>query len=417
MARVVVSGGAGFLGSHLVDALLARDDEVVVLDNLVTGAVENIEHLFGQPGFTFVDHDVSSYIWVPGPVDAVMHLASPASPKDYLEKPIQTLKVGSLGTHNTLGLAKAKGARYFLASTSEVYGDPQVHPQPETYWGHVNPVGPRGVYDEAKRFAEAMTMAYHRYHGLEVRIVRIFNSILAEEMVLFDDGHQLRHETVEQAAERLGLNTDLRGVVVPSFDERCQISSAEAISLVGHQTAAECFEVKVRYGRTIKVTGDHSLFVRGVDGVPVARPVRDLTVGDKVAIARRIDVPSRDRRLISIVDMWDESRRDPWELMVRAPGLGARIWERRFEAFRVLERDQRPTCVSWRNSIWGRIRRMHAGDEAPLALLRALGDPVPPEADVRPRSAAGGGTSKLPNVVHVSDDLLWALGLFVAEGC
>jgi dTDP-glucose 4,6-dehydratase len=176
MARVVVTGGAGFLGSHLSEALLDRGDEVVVLDNLVTGAVDNIEHLFARPGFTFAKHDVSSYVWVPGPVDAVMHLASPASPVDYLDKPIQTLKVGSLGTHNTLGLAKAKGARYFLASTSEVYGDPQVHPQPETYWGHVNPVGPRGVYDEAKRFAEAMTMAYHRYHGLDVRIVRIFNT-------------------------------------------------------------------------------------------------------------------------------------------------------------------------------------------------------------------------------------------------
>ncbi len=175
MARVVVTGGAGFLGSHLCDALLDRGDEVVVLDNLVTGAVDNIQHLFGRDGFTFVETDVSNYVWVPGHVDTVMHLASPASPKDYLEKPIQTLKVGSLGTHNTLGLAKAKQAKYFVASTSEVYGDPQIHPQPETYWGHVNPVGPRGVYDEAKRFAEAMTMAYHRYHGLEVRIVRIFN--------------------------------------------------------------------------------------------------------------------------------------------------------------------------------------------------------------------------------------------------
>jgi dTDP-glucose 4,6-dehydratase len=175
MARVVVTGGAGFLGSHLCEALLQRGDEVIVLDNLITGSVDNIAHLFGRPGFTFALHDVSTYVWVPGDVDVVMHLASPASPKDYLEKPIQTLKVGSLGTHNTLGLAKAKQARYFLASTSEVYGDPEVHPQPETYWGNVNPVGPRGVYDEAKRFAEAMTMAYNRYHGIEVRIVRIFN--------------------------------------------------------------------------------------------------------------------------------------------------------------------------------------------------------------------------------------------------
>jgi len=175
MARVVVTGGAGFLGSHLVDALVARGDQVVVFDNLVTGSLDNIAHLANESSLTFIDHDVSTYISLSGPVDAVMHLASPASPKDYLEKPIQTLKVGSLGTHNTLGLAKAKGARYFLASTSEVYGDPEVHPQPESYWGHVNPVGPRSVYDEAKRFAEALTMAYHRFHGVDVRIVRIFN--------------------------------------------------------------------------------------------------------------------------------------------------------------------------------------------------------------------------------------------------
>ena len=175
MARVVITGGAGFLGSHLCEQFLGRGDEVVVLDNLSTGAVTNIEHLFEEPGFAFVKHDVSNYVWVPGPVDLVMHFASPASPVDYLELPIQTLKVGSLGTHNALGLAKAKQAKFFLASTSEVYGDPEIHPQPESYWGHVNPIGPRGVYDEAKRFAEAMTMAYHRVHDLDVRIVRIFN--------------------------------------------------------------------------------------------------------------------------------------------------------------------------------------------------------------------------------------------------
>jgi dTDP-glucose 4,6-dehydratase len=176
MARVVVTGGAGFLGSHLSERLLDRDDEVIVVDNLITGSITNIEHLFDHGRFTFVEHDVSQYIRIPGDVDVVLHFASPASPKDYLDKPIQTLKVGSLGTHNALGLAKAKGARFMIASTSEVYGDPDVHPQPETYWGNVNPIGPRGVYDEAKRFAEAMTMAYHRYHGLEVRIVRIFNT-------------------------------------------------------------------------------------------------------------------------------------------------------------------------------------------------------------------------------------------------
>jgi dTDP-glucose 4,6-dehydratase len=174
--RVVVTGGAGFLGSHLCESLLARGDDVVAIDNLLTGSVANIEHLFPHERFTLQRHDVSNYVHVAGDVDAILHFASPASPKDYLEFPIQTLKVGSLGTHHLLGLAKGKGARFLLASTSEVYGDPEVHPQVETYWGHVNPVGPRGVYDEAKRFAEALTMAYHRYHGVDVRIVRIFNT-------------------------------------------------------------------------------------------------------------------------------------------------------------------------------------------------------------------------------------------------
>ena len=176
MARIVVTGGAGFLGSHLCDRLLERGDEVVCIDNLVTGSTDNIEHHFGDERFSFDRHDVSNHIWVPGEVDAVMHLASPASPIDFARIPIQILKVGGLGTHNALGLAKDKGARFFLASTSEVYGDPLVHPQPETYWGNVNPIGPRGVYDESKRFAEAMTMAYHRHHGVEVRVVRIFNT-------------------------------------------------------------------------------------------------------------------------------------------------------------------------------------------------------------------------------------------------
>jgi dTDP-glucose 4,6-dehydratase len=174
--RAVITGGAGFLGSHLSELMLSRGWEVLVLDNLVTGSEDNIAHLKSNPKFRFALQDASRYIEVQGPVEAVLHFASPASPPDYLKLPIQTLKVGALGTHNTLGLALAKKARYLLASTSECYGDPNVSPQPESYWGHVNPVGPRGVYDEAKRYAEAMTMAYHRYHGLDTHIVRIFNT-------------------------------------------------------------------------------------------------------------------------------------------------------------------------------------------------------------------------------------------------
>ena len=211
-ARAVVTGGAGFLGSHLCEKLLDGGIEVVCIDNLLTGTVANIEHLFGREGFVFVKYDVTNYLTVDGDVQLVLHFASPASPIDYLELPIQTLKVGSLGTHKALGLAKAKGARFLLASTSETYGDPLIHPQPETYWGNVNPVGPRGVYDEAKRFAEAMTMAYHRFHGVPTRIVRIFNTygprmrardgrvvpaficqaLAGEPLTVFGDGSQTR---------------------------------------------------------------------------------------------------------------------------------------------------------------------------------------------------------------------------------
>jgi dTDP-glucose 4,6-dehydratase len=174
--RILVTGGAGFLGSHLCDRLLAEGHDVIAMDNLITGSTDNIAHLAGNRRFQFIHHDVTNYIYLKGDLDAILHFASPASPIDYLELPIQTLKVGSLGTHNALGLALAKDARFLLASTSEVYGDPMVHPQRESYWGNVNPIGPRGVYDEAKRFAEAMTMAYHRSHGVDTRIVRIFNT-------------------------------------------------------------------------------------------------------------------------------------------------------------------------------------------------------------------------------------------------
>ncbi len=210
--RVVVTGAAGFLGSHLTDRLLAEGHEVVGLDNLVTGDERNLAHLFGNRKFRFVLHDVTEYIFLDGPVDAILHFASPASPIDYLQIPIQTLKVGALGTHKALGLARAKKARFLLASTSEVYGDPLVHPQPETYWGNVNPVGPRGCYDEAKRFAEAMTIAYRNFHGVDTRIARIFNTygprmrpadgrvvpsligqaLRAEPLTVFGDGSQTR---------------------------------------------------------------------------------------------------------------------------------------------------------------------------------------------------------------------------------
>ena len=214
--RVLVTGGAGFLGSHLCEKLLHEGHTVIAMDNLITGSTDNIAHLAGNENFTFIKHNVTNYIYVKGELDAILHFASPASPVDYLELPIQTLKVGSLGTHNALGLALAKRARLLLASTSEVYGDPQVHPQTEDYWGHVNPIGPRGVYDEAKRFAEAMTMAYHRSHGVETRIVRIFNTY----------------------GPRMRLND---GRVVPNFVAQALRGEALTVYGDGSQTRSFCY--------------------------------------------------------------------------------------------------------------------------------------------------------------------------------
>jgi len=233
MARVVVTGGAGFLGSHLTDALLDRGDEVVVLDNLVTGNLRNLQHLAGRDGFTFVNHDVTEPVSVPGEVDAVLHFASPASPPAYLALPVETLMVGSRGTHNALGLARAKGARFMVSSTSEVYGDPSVHPQPESYWGNVNPIGPRSVYDEAKRFTEALTMAYHRTHGLDVRIVRIFNTY----------GPRMQHDD---------------GRVVTNFIMQALKGEPLTIYGDGSQTRSFCFVDDEVRGFLALLDGDHT---------------------------------------------------------------------------------------------------------------------------------------------------------------
>ncbi len=232
--RTVITGGAGFVGSHLCERFLAEGDEVVCIDNLLTGSLRNIDHLKAEPRFRFIEHNVSEPIEIDGPVDNVLHFASPASPADYLTVPIQTLKVGALGTHNALGLAKAKDARFLLASTSEVYGDPDVHPQVEEYWGHVNTIGPRGCYDEAKRFAEAITMAYHRYHGIKTRIVRIFNTY----------------------GPRMRLND---GRVLPNFMK--QALRGEPITLygAGDQTRSFCFVTDLVDGIYRLLKSDYAL--------------------------------------------------------------------------------------------------------------------------------------------------------------
>lgn len=258
----LITGGAGFIGSHLCDLLLAKGYRVICMDNLLTGKKENIRHLVGEKGFEFVKHNVSEYISIKGRVDYILHFASPASPADYLKYPIQTLKVGSLGTHNALGLAKAKGATFLLASTSEVYGDPLVNPQAEKYWGNVNPIGPRGVYDEAKRFAEAITMAYHRVHGIDTKIARIFNTY----------GERMRHDD---------------GRAIPNFI--CQALNGKPITIygTGRQTRSFCYISDM-------VSGLHKLLLSRVhDPVNLGNPA-EMTLLDLAGLIIK-DTGSKSR--------------------------------------------------------------------------------------------------------------------------
>jgi UDP-glucuronate decarboxylase len=431
----VVTGGAGFLGSHLCEYLLGRGHRVICVDNLVTSTLENIDHIRGED-FLFVNHDVIEELELEGPVDFVYHFAALASPVDYLRMPLHSLKVGSYGTHHALGLAKFKRARFLLASTSEVYGDPEVHPQPETYWGHVNPIGPRGVYDEAKRYAEALTMAYRNQQGVNTGIVRIFNSILADEQVLYDDGTGLRREAVSALAERLALTAGiaayapasgggtsllgaieypLDGFTVPSFGDGGRIESTPTTALLAHPPSGPCYEVTTRYGRSIRVTGDHSIFVEGPDGEPVPRPVSELAVGDEVAVAARISVPERDRREIDMLDVWYYAEGDPWELTVEAPGLGSLAWAKRFELHGLLVAERRNAGPNWRNGAWTKLIRMRECDRVPLPVVRRLDASIPATARVRLRHA--GRSVPMPARIEVTDELLWLLGLWVAEGC
>ncbi len=442
MPTSLVTGGAGFLGSYLCEELLNRGHRVICVDNLETGSLANIEHIRTDQ-FVHLNLDIIDPYFIDEPVDFVYHLASPASPIDYLRLPLHTLKVGSYGTHHTLGLAKKHRARFLIASTSEVYGDPQVHPQPESYWGHVNPIGPRGVYDEAKRYAEALTMAYHRQQGVDTAIVRIFNSILADEQVLYDDGRELRREKVSDVAARLApyavaagyvpkrrpqasgvalldagfspaMEYPLDYVTVPAFADDGHTVSAPAQALIAHPTDERCYEIRTRYGRSVRVTGHHSVFVEGSDGEPTAKPAAELQVGDRVAIARRIDVPERDRRLISMIEVWRRNQGDPWDLTIEAPGLGKLAWEKRFDLFGQLVSEQRNGGPNWRNGAWTKIIRMRDADRVPLPCFWRLGTDMPSDAKVRMRVA--GRSVPMPETIELSDEVLWLVGLWVAKG-
>ena len=416
--RVLVTGGAGFIGSHLCDLLLAHGHAVVCMDSLLTGSAQNIAHIH-DPRFLFVKHDVTNYVLVDGPLDYVLHFASPASPIDYLELPIQTLKVGALGTHRALGVAKARGAKFLLASTSEVYGDPLVHPQQEDYWGNVNPVGPRGVYDEAKRFAEAMTMAYHRFHGVDTRIVRIFNSIPGNESVVVFDNDRMYVGPIEDWVNTIEAEgIEGRKILVPAFDPAtCRMVLKPVSAVTKHPLHGDVYEVAMRYGRRIKVTGDHSLFRRGADGQPEPIHVNQLEVGDHVAIASSLPVVEQDRSQVSLVAHLLATRDDShlWDYLLIAPSLGPLLAKRREDVLGALRESGRIQARRLENGLGCAARNYEHSGAVPLAVIKQLGLDVPSDARVRLNTA--GAHVSLPATLPITDDVLWLLGFYLAEGC
>ncbi len=415
--RILVTGGAGFLGSHLVDRFLAEGHEVIAMDNLLTGSTDNIAHLAGNRRFQFIYHNVTNYIYIKGELDAILHFASPASPVDYLELPIQTLKVGSLGTHNALGLALAKGARFLLASTSEVYGDPLVHPQSEDYWGHVNPIGPRGVYDEAKRFAEAMTMAYHRTHGVDTRIVRIFNSVLADETLFFFNDLDLHVVTAEEYAEQIEAEPVIRPrhIDVPCFDPQTyRMVLKRATAFIKHPAGPkDAFLITTRYGRRLKVTGDHSVFRRGHDGLPEAIPVRSLTTDDYIALPAYLPVIEKDVREVNLAEslIHNTTPHDDslWDFVLVSQQWGDFFVKYQRQICEVLMESTRfDGSRNKRNTVGCQYRKYRQQGFLPLYVIAGLQTTGsfewPDDGQVRPYR---GGGILVPNRIQVTEDLLW----------
>jgi len=426
MARAVVTGGAGFLGSHLSDRLLAEGYDVVAVDNLVTGSEDNIAHLRGNPHFEYIKQDVIQPFTVDGPVDLVYSFASPASPVDYLELPLETLLVGSAGVHNTLEVARIKGARFLQASTSEVYGDPTVHPQPEEYWGNVNPHGTRAVYDEAKRYAEAVTFAYRRKFGLDAKLVRIFNSILAHETVAVFDGDEMHLTGVEEFSNSMEYARFQRPhhLSVPAFDPATgRVALREATALIKHPPSQkDAFCLKTRYGRQIHVTGDHSVFRRSKQGLPEAIPVREIQVGDHVAIAGRMPVIEKDRSTVNLGQEWISRAATPdalWELMLVAPELKQLIADNREQVWTMFRESGRfDGSASPHNTAGCALRKCEKEGALPLSIWQRLHTRLSLSwpTDARIRLYVAGNKVSLPCEIAVTDDLLWFLGFFLAEG-
>ena len=415
--RVLVTGGAGFIGSHLCERLLAEGHEVLCLDNFFTGARTNVAKLLDNPRFELMRHDVTFPLYVEA--DQIYNLACPASPVHYQFDPVQTTKTSVHGAINMLGLAKRLRCRILQASTSEVYGDPQVHPQPESYWGHVNPIGFRSCYDEGKRCAETLFFDYHRQHKLQIKVARIFNSILADQHVVLFNDDTMHVEPIEEYARQVAMAPNLpRKVMVPAFDpQTCAMELREASALIKHMAHQDAFELRLRYGRSVKVTGDHSVFVRNENGLPTAKTVRQLQIGDHVAIPAYLPVLERDRTALDLAEEFSAAIGDDaelWQWAVRHPSLSAEVSNRREQVHQLLLASGRfQANRRVRSAITCTTKKWMRNGTVPLYIVRRLGLAIPDGADFGPY---GGSNRWLPNRIRITDELLWVMGLYLAEG-
>jgi len=412
--RILVTGGAGFIGSWVCDVLVEAGADVACLDNFSTGKRENLGHLKGR--MRLIEGNIED-----APIDReyemIFHLASRASPEEYQMHPIETLKANSLGTLRILEKASGDNSTVTYASSSEVYGDAQVIPTPETYYGNVNPVGPRSSYDEGKRFGEALCIAFFKQHNVNVRIARIFNSILPTENVLFLNDNRLHIEPINRAERKISLKL-LEGqpVFVPAFDPVDNSVKVFPINAVQkHHYEGDTYVIETTYGRTVKVTGDHSVFARGPSGAPVPIFARLLKKGDHIAIPRRIVLPEYDLNILNVVDTLKLSGKELWKLKITSPKFRQAILERRKEILSFMRRSGHFKKDCKIQVLYGAISRYERSTSLPLAIVRELGVSIPGDATVS--MYWGGKQHYIPNKIEVDQDLLWLMGFYLAEGC
>ncbi|HID91365.1 TPA: NAD-dependent epimerase/dehydratase family protein, partial [Candidatus Bathyarchaeota archaeon] len=413
--RVLVTGGAGFIGSHLTERLLGLGHRVTCVDNLSTSSLENIRHLLPSDGFSFVRRDVKEGL--PSvECDVIYHLAARPSPVEYMTHPVETLKTNILGGLHVMEFARKRGCSVIFASSSEVYGSPDVFPTPEVYRGFVNPVGVRSCYDEGKRCVEALCAAYHRKYGVRSAILRIFNSVLPDQPVaVFNDG-EFHLTEIGEYARTLRTKGGATQVFAPAFDPRTRkVDLYEVSAFIEHPYIGDVYTIETTYGRKVTVTGDHSVFTIDDSGEPVPVPARQLRVGDYVAVPARLPAIERDVQELNIGK--ELMRRLPddelWCFAVSFPRLAEVIHERRGEIYRTLLASGRFHAKEKR-SLWGRVCSYRKSASLPLYVVKRLGISIPPDATIR--TYRGGRGRPMPNRIRVTNDLLWLIGLYLAEG-